>query len=405
MAVKVRTTRNVAEYKQALGAIGEYGAWEPDDEDLARFRRYLPFDRMHGAFEGKQAVGGAGAFPFELSVPGGSAPCAGVTVVGVYPTHRRQGILTAMMRAQLDAAHARDEPIAALWASDERIYGRYGYGLASLIGEISLPRDHGDLTAPMESDAVVRYIEPDDVAKMLGPVWEHVFRERPGMFARSTEWWESRVVYDPSQWRRGAGPKRFAAVEINGAVSGYALYRHEARWEAGVPDAGRVVVVEVLARSLAAESALWRYLLGIEWAGTVAAGRLPLDTPLFWLLAEPRRMKMRVGDGLWVRLLDLGAALSARSYSAPGPIVFQVEDEFCSWNAGRWKLEDGVAKKTRADADLACDVAALGSVYLGGFTFAQLVRGGRVEELKRGAAARADAMFRTDVLPWCPEVF
>ena len=116
-------------------------------------------------------------------------------------------------------------------------------------------------------------------------------------------------------------------------------------------------------------------------------------------------MKMRVGDGLWVRLLDVGAALSARSYSAHGPITFQVSDDFCSWNAGRWKLEDGVAKKTRGDADLACDAAALGSVYLGGFTFAQLVRGGRVEELKRGEAARADAAFRTDVLPWCPEVF
>ena len=95
---------------------------------------------------------------------------------------------------------------------------------------------------------------------------------------------------------------------------------------------------------------------------------------------------MRVGDGLWVRLLDVGAALAARSYSAPGPIVFQVTDDFCTWNGGRWKLEGGVAKKTRADADLACDAAALGSVYLGGFTFAQLVRGGRVEELKRGAA-------------------
>jgi predicted acetyltransferase len=116
-------------------------------------------------------------------------------------------------------------------------------------------------------------------------------------------------------------------------------------------------------------------------------------------------MKMRVGDGLWVRLLDVGAALAARSYSAPGPIVFQVADDFCTWNGGRWKLEDGVAKKTRADADLACGVTALGSVYLGGFTFAQLVRGGRIEELKRGAAARADAMFRTDILPWCPEVF
>jgi predicted acetyltransferase len=405
VAIKVRTCKNLAEFKEAAGAIGEYGTWEIDDEIAERFLRVHPLDHMHAAFEGKRAVGGAGAFPFDFSVPGGSVDCAGVTVVGVYPTHRRRGVLTAMMRAQLDAAHERGEPIAALWASDERIYGRYGYGLASLAGEINLPRDHSEFVPPIESRGKVRYVEPADAPKMLGPIWQHVFHERPGMFARSNEWWESRLVPDPPQWRRGAGPKRFVAVELGGAVDGYAIYRHDSKWEAGVPDAGKVVVSEVLARSLEAEAALWRYLLDIEWSGGVSAGRLPLDHPLFWILAEPRRMRMRVGDGLWVRLLDVGAALSARSYSAPGPIVFQVTDGFCSWNAGRWKLEDGDAKKTRADADLACDVAALGSVYLGGFTFAELERGGRVEELKPGAAARADAVFRTDIQPWCPEIF
>jgi predicted acetyltransferase len=403
--IKVRTCRTVSEFQQAAGAIGEYGGWELDDDIAKRFLRVHPLDHMHAAFDGKRAVGGAGAFPFDLSVPGGSVACAGVTIVGVYPTHRRQGILTAMMHAQLDAAHERGEPIAGLWASDERIYGRYGYGLASLTGEINMPRAHADFVAPAVDPGIVRYVEPADVPKVLGPVWKHVFRERPGMFARSAEWWKSRIAHDPPQWRRGLGPKRFAVVELGGSVEGYAIYRHDPKWEGGVPDAGRVVAQEVLARSLDAQIALWRYLFDIEWAGAVSARLLPLDHPLWWVLAQPRRMQMRVGDGLWVRLLDLGAALSARSYSAHGPVTLQVTDDLCSWNAGRWKLEGGVAKKTRAEADLACDVTALGSVYLGGFTFAQLVRGGRVEELKRGAAARADAMFRTAVLPWCPEVF
>ncbi|MGH3018134.1 MAG: GNAT family N-acetyltransferase [Gaiellaceae bacterium] len=405
MAIRVRTCRTLAEFKQAVGAISEYGGWEVDDDIAKRFLRAHPLDHMHAAFDGRRAVGGAGAFPFDMSVPGGSVACAGVTVVGVYPTHRRQGVLTAMMRAQLDAAHERGEPIAALWASDERIYGRYGYGLASLTGEIELPRTHAEFAAPIEDPGTVSYVEPKDVPKVLGPIWKHVFRERPGMFARSAEWWKSRIAHDPPQWRRGAGPRRYAVVELGGSVEGYAIYRHDPRWEGGVPDAGTVAVGEVLARSLEAEIALWRYLCDIEWAGAVSARLLPLDHPLWWILAQPRRMKMRVGDGLWVRLLDVGAALSARSYSAHGPITFQVQDDFCSWNAGRWKLEDGVAKKTRADADLACGVAALGSVYLGGFTFAQLARGGSVEELKRGAAARADSVFRTDILPWCPEVF
>ena len=404
MAVKVRTCRTAAEYKAALGAISEYGTWEPTDKELKRFQRYLPLDRMHAAFEGRNVLGGAGAFEYEVSVPGGSVACAGVTVVGVYPPHIRRGVLTAMMRAQLDDAHERGDEIAMLWASDERIYGRYGYGLASLVGEIELPRERAGFAAPDEPRGTISYVDLEKGRAVAEPIWRHVFGERPGLFVRSKDWWEARVLRDPPERRAGAGPKRLVTVEVDGAVDGYALYRHAPNFAEGL-DAGRIVAIEVLARSLEAERDLWRYLASLEWASTVRARLLPLDTRLFWILAEPRRMRMRVGDGVWVRLLDVGAALSARSYSAPGPIVFQVTDDFCAWNAGRWKLEHGVAKKTRAEADLACDVTALGSVYLGGFTFAQLVRGGRVEELRRGATARADSMFRTDLQPWCPEIF
>jgi predicted acetyltransferase len=403
-AITVRTCKTVAEFKDAVGAIAEYGAWDIDDETAERFLKVHPLDRMHAAFEGKRAVGGAGAFPFDLSVPGGSVACAGVTIVGVYPTHRRRGILTEMMRAQLDATNERGDPIAALWASDERIYGRYGYGLASLVGEIELPRQHGEFAEPLDARGTVRYVEPKNVPKVLAPIWDHACREVPGMFARTADWWKLRVARDAPQQRGGAGQKRFAVIELDGSVEGYAIYRHAPNWEGGI-DAGKVAVTEVLARSLQAERELWRYLLDMEWTSSVSARLLPLDHSLFWILAQPRRMRMRAGDGLWVRLVDVGAALSSRSYSAPGPIVFNVRDDFCPRNTGKWKLVDGDAKKTRAEADLACDVTALGSVYLGGFTFAQLVRGGRVEELKPGAAARADAMFRTDRQPWCPEIF
>jgi predicted acetyltransferase len=404
MAVKVRTCRNVAEYRDALGAIGEYGTWGPSDEELERFRRYLPLDRMHSAFDGKKALGGAGAFDFEVSVPGGSVACAGVTVVGVYPPYVRRGILTAMMRAQLDDAHERGDVLAMLWASDERIYGRYGYGLASLVGEIELPRDRADFAGKAEPRGTVAYVELEKARPVIEPIWRHVFGERPGMFMRSRDWWEARTLLDPPERRAGAGPKRIVTVEIDGTVEGYAMYRHAPNFAEGL-DAGRILAMEVLARSLEAERDLWRYLVSLEWASTVKARLLPLDHPLFWILAQPRRMRMRVGDGLWVRLVDVGAALSARSYSAPGPIVFEVEDDFCPWNAGRWKLESGEAKRTRAAVDIGCDVTALASVYLGGFTFPQLLRGGRIEEVKKGAAARADAMLRTDIQPWCPEIF
>jgi predicted acetyltransferase len=359
---------------------------------------------MHAAFDGRKVVGGAGAFDYEVSVPGGSVSCAGVTVVGVYPTHIRRGVLTAMMRAQLDDAHERGDEIAMLWASDERIYGRYGYGVASLVGEVEIHRDRAGFADPVDPRGTISYVDLVKGRAVADPIWRHVSAERPGFFQRSKDWWEARVLLDPPERRAGAGQKRLVTVELDGAVEGYALYRHAPNFAEGLT-AGRIVAIEVLARSLEAERTLWRYLTSIEWASAVKARLLPLDSRLLWILAQPAQMKMRVGDGVWVRLLDVGAALSARSYSARGPVVFQVTDDFCPWNAGRWKLEEGVAKKTRVDADLACDVTALGSVYLGGFTFAQLVRGGRVEELKRGAAARADAMFRTDLQPWCPEIF
>lgn len=405
MGLDVRPCRSVEEFRESIGAIAEYGAWSISEDDATWFLRVLALERMHAAFDGTRAVGGAGAFPLDLSVPGGTVPCAGVTVVGVYPTDRRRGVLTAMMRAQLDAAHERGDPIAALWASDERIYGRYGYGLASLVGRMDLLRADSAFAHPHGEGVAIRYVEPDDLPNLAEPIWNGVLAERPGMFVRTKDWWESRVAADPEAWRpAGAGPKRFVVAEIDGALEGYAIYRHAPKSEAD-EDIGRIRASEVLATTTRATAALWRYLFEMEWVQGTLAFLLPLDHPLLVLLARPRRMRLRVGDGLWVRLIDVGAALSARSYATEGSIVFDVTDGFCSWNKGRWKLEGGEAKKTRSTADLACDVSVLGSVYLGGFTFEQLVQGGRVLELAPGAIARADAMFATARAPWCPEIF
>src|SRR3990170_982520 len=163
MAIKVRTCNTVEEFSAAVGAIAEYGTWSISEDDATGFLRVLPLERMHAAFDGDRAVGGAGAFPFDFSIPGGSVPCAGVTVVGVYPTYRRRGVLTSMMRVQLAEAHERGDPIAALWASDERIYGRYGFGLASLAGNIDLPRGESAFFRPFENGVTVRYVEAGEV--------------------------------------------------------------------------------------------------------------------------------------------------------------------------------------------------------------------------------------------------
>jgi predicted acetyltransferase len=404
MTYKVVACTNLEEFGEAVFAIGQYFGMEPTEERLERFSKNLPFERMHAAREDGRAVGGAGAFPFEMTVPGGSVNAAGVTVVGTYPTHRRRGVLRAMMRAQLDDVHERGEPVAYLWASEETIYGRFGYGMASLNGSITLPRDYGAYMRPLEHEGRIRIIEQDEALKTFPKVWDAVRRKTPGMFARPRNWWEFRVLFDAPEWRGGAGPKRFALFERDGRPEGYAIYRHKPKFEEGAADS-ELVVVEAIATDGVPTAAVWRYLLDIDWSARIKADLLPVDHPLFHLLANPRRMRMRVGDGVWVRLVDVGEALSARSYRADGAVVFEVVDAFCPWNEGRWRLADGRAKRSRAAADIRCDVTALGAVYLSGFTFGQLARGGRIEELRRGAAARADAMFAYDRAPWCPEIF
>ena len=402
---EVRRTENAEEFEQALLAIGHYFGMEAGSEDVARFARNLPVERAHAAFEDGQIVGGAGAFPFEFSVPGGSVRCGGVTIVGVYPTHRRRGVLRSMMRAQLDDIHERGEPIAALWASEETIYGRFGYGMASEAGEISLAREHAAFALPFTAQGHVRFLDTDEALDLVPPVWDAAFAETPGMFRRDRTWWESRSLADPPDRRYGAGPKRIAVVEIDGRPEAYALYRHRPSWEQGSSTA-KLTVVEAIGATPRGTAEIWRFLLDIDWQATVEAYLMPVDHPLFFLLAEPRRMKYRMGDGLWVRLVDVGAALSARSYAQDGELVIDVVDGFAPWNAGRWKLAGGTCERTDDDADLRCDVTTLGSVYLGGFSFRELHRAFRVEELRDGAIDRADAIFRrTSVAPWCPEIF
>ena len=395
---------DLAEFSDAVFAIGQYFGMEPTEERMERFSKNLPFERMHAAREDGKTVGGAGAFPFEMTVPGAIVPTAGVTVVGTFPTHRRRGVLRAMMRAQLDDVRERGEPLAALWASEETIYGRFGYGMASFQGEISVPKVASSYAVPFEPDGRVRLVEADEALELFPQVWDEIRPAIPGMLSRGRNWWEFRMLFDSPDFRQGGGPKRFAVLETDGRAEGYAIYRHKSKWDNG-ENISELAVIEAVALDGRPTAQLWRYLFDIDWSAQITADLMPIDHQLFQQLANPRRMKYRMGDGLWVRLVDVGEALSARTYAADGSVVFDVVDSFCPWNEGRWKLEDGVAKRTDDDADLQGDVAMLGAVYLGAITFEQLVRSGRVEELTPGAAMRADAIFAWPRAPWCPEIF
>jgi predicted acetyltransferase len=387
------------ELRSGIAPVSHYFGSEPAEENVRRFERVLRPERMHLAEEAGQIVGGASAFEFQFTVPGAIVPAAGVTIVGVLPTHRRQGILTQLMRAQLDDIHDRGEPIACLWASEETIYGRFGYGMAALCGEIELQRVYGKFRKPPEHGGSFRLLSYEEALEAIPPVYARVAAETPGMFARPREWWEARALHDSEARRDGAGEMVRVVLEREGEGIAYAIYRLKMDFEAG-SSTGEVRVLEAMGVDAQATAGIWRFLLDTDWMDSVTAELLPVDHALFLLLEHPRRMRFRLADSLWLRLVDVGAALAARSLE--GDVVIQVEDAFCPWNDGRYSVD---GSKTMENPDLRLDVSDLASVYLGAFTFAQLGRAGRVEEVTEGAISRAHAAFRTDRAPWCPEIF
>ena len=404
MSVEVRACVSADELRDALVPIWHYLGPAPPDERFASMARILAPHRAYGAWDRGRIVGGSGALPLDLTVPGGRVKAAGLTVVGVLPTHRRRGTLRALMRHQLDACHARAEPVAYLWASDERIYGRFGFGLASVATAIELPQDHSAYAGPNGPPGDALLVPLDAAESLLAPIYARVADATPGMFARSPDWWQSRTLTDPEWRRQGRGHLQCVVMEFDHRPVAYALYRVNATFTHGIAT-GRVEVIEALGDSPHATRAIWRYLLDIDLTSRTTAELLPFDHPLLLMIAEPRRLRMNIRDGTWVRLVDIGAALSARAFAPGGTVVIDVIDQFCPWNTGRWRVGAQIVEQTNDPADLRCDVSALGSVYLGGFTWLQLFRALRVESLHPDAIERADGVFKSQGAPWCPEIF
>ena len=405
MAVRVRPTRDPEEFLDALGGISHYFGADRDPARGEQFSRILPHDRMHAALDGGRIVAGAGAFPFELTVPGGPVPCAGVTVVGVLPTHRRRGILNAMMRAQLADVRERGEPIAALWASEETIYGRFGYGLASLDAMMRATRVHAALRPELPRVGSVRLVDRDEALRVLPRLYDRVRRRSPGFFSRSSAWWEVKTLNDEPSRRRGAGVLNHAVLELDGKPAGYALYRIRLEFEDAV-NTSQVDVLEAIGDSAVATRELWRFLLGIDWVQEIRCELLPVDHPLLLLVQRPNRLAWKVFDGLWVRPVDVGAALAARRYGSDGRVTLEIaSDPQFPDNVGTWTIDGGSVRRSSRRPDVRLDVQALGSAFLGGFSFARLAAAGRVEEVARGGLARADALFRVEAAPYCCEIF
>ncbi|MFI9149664.1 GNAT family N-acetyltransferase [Streptomyces sp. NPDC053367] len=365
--------------------------------------------RSLGFWDGGECVGSAGAFSFRLTVPGGaSVPAAGITMVSVAATHRRRGLLTAMMRRQLDDIRSCGEPLAVLTASEPDIYGRFGYAAGTFAVSAEIDTGRVRLSVPPGTDDVrLRYAAPAEVLDACEAVYARLVPGRPGMLARRPGW-ERLGVLDPEESRDGGSPLQCVVAERDGEITGYARFRTQPGWGVSGHD-GTVTLVHLDALDPATEAALWRFLFGIDLMTRLVVRGRPVDEAWQFQVSDVRRCRLRVRDALYVRLVDVGAALRARTYQAPVDVVFEVEDAFCPWNTGRWRLsgdaKGAVCERTTDAADLALTVRELGAAYLGGVSLTALGAAGRVRELREGALAEAAVGFGSPVAPWLPHGF
>jgi predicted acetyltransferase len=371
------------------------------EDDSQRWRRLDELDRQLAWFDDGRVVATTLAYSRVLTAPGGAAvPVAGVSAVTVIPTHRRRGLLTSMMRRQLADVRDRGEPLAILWSSEGTIYGRFGFGVSVYDAKLQAQRPRARLAAPpREPPDPLHGDRAEAVVDAMRAIHERVRLTRPGMLDRPGAWWEQRLR-DPPDERAGAQALRavFAGDE------GYALYAVKPGRDDDGP-AGEVQIRELMTTTPAARAALWAFLLDQDLTRRISWSLAPVDEPLRLMLDDPYALTVAVHEALWVRIIDVEAALRARSYAVDPDVVLDVADPFCDWVAGRYRLSADDCVRTDAPADLELDAAALGAAYLGATTFLDLAGAGRVRELSPGAVERASRAFRGDVAPWCPEIF
>jgi predicted acetyltransferase len=380
----------------------------------------LEFDRSLAAFDGTTPVGSAAVYSFQLTVPGHrSLPAAGVTWVSVLPSHRRRGVLSSMMRRQLADVRDRGEPVAVLWASEAPIYPRYGYGRAMWHADLAIHRGEGALVKTARADDGLRLsiVDPAAALPELAKVYDAVVPSRPGFIARNEAWWRA-ATYDPAEDRHGASPLRCVLAEDGGGARGYALYSALSSWDAETSlPAGVLTVRELMAADPAASAALWADLLGRDLTTEFRLRQRPVDDPLLYQLADPRRARPRLKDGLWVRIIDVPGALAGRRYTCPVDVVIEVRDDLLPPNAGRWRLTSTGTGNTEwgleascvpapdSAADVSLDVTELGAAYLGGTALGALAAAGLVTERRPGAVRRLSAALAWEPAPWCPVNF
>ena len=291
MAIEVRSLRDgeLPRFREVLSSA--FGGGDPEPDYDIVWEKVFEQDRLFVAVEGDELVGVGGSFSFTMSVPGAEIATAGLTVVGVLPTHRRKGILTQMMRFQLDDAHSHEEPVSILWASEEIIYQRYGYGMASEQLSIEVERGQGVFRNDPGPNGRLRLISEGEALKILPDLYENIRKQTPGMLVRGPDWWKHHRLYDPKSSREGASPVYRLVWEHEGEAEAYALYRVKEKWDfaTGLPK-GEVTVLEAMSVSPRAHREMWRYLFSLDLSGKVAAHFVATDDPIQQMVLKPRHL-------------------------------------------------------------------------------------------------------------------
>lgn len=389
-------------------------AFASDDpaEEAAQALAALPWDRAAG-IEGPDGtlVAFHASFPFSLPVPGGSVPTAGLTFVGVHPAHRRKGLLSSMIRSHFERARERGEATSALFAAEQAIYGRFGYGRAAFDLRMTIPRGAALRPVAGSAELTVR-MERIDVAKHA-PVVDAVHLAagagRPGWIARDSAPVLRRHLAAPASERKGSEELKILLVEDGATPVAYALFSRKPEWTAQGPR-GIVHVREAVAVSPAAAHRLWSTLVDLDLMATVETWLQPVDDALLQLLVDSRAADPRIVDNLWVRILDLPVALAARRYPSPVDVVLEVADSLVPTNAGRWRLTGGpdgaaVDAAPHAEPDLSLDIRELGAAYLGGVSLAALATAGLVVPSRPGTLGPVAAAFSWPLAPVCTWIF
>lgn len=372
------------------------------DEKWEVYSRGYNAARTFGAFDGTKMVGTAGSFESSLTLPGGNIlPMAAVTYVGVRADHRRRGALTGMMRAQLTEVAAAGEVFAALHASEPTIYGRFGYGLATIARTMRVRSRGAQLRPEVPTAGEVRLLDTDDVLSVLPAAYSPLQPMRAGLLGRPAQWWslgyEHRLKY---------GYVLVAAhYDSADAIDGWAAYRpHES--SSGDPrDGTDLRVLDFQAADQAAASDLWRYLLGVDLIDNVTVYVRPMDDPLEAMLVNAHAIRSENDDELWLRLVDVPAALAGRTYNSADPIVIEVVDRLLPANSGRYRVGPIGTERTDDAPALVLDVEVLAMLYLGAWRAGTLADIGRIEVVDPAALASADRLFATDRPAWCGTLF